>query len=113
MTREPAQLDRRSFLRGSLATAALLPFAGTLASCSGSSPSGGGGGGGGGGTKSATNPFGLAKTSSVEAVIFNGGYGYDYVKYAADQVNQQKDFSGGPIKGSPSAPNPPPLQPPF
>ena len=93
MTREPAQLDRRSFLRGSLATAALVPFAGAIASCSGSSPSGGGGGGGGG-PKTASNPFGLEKTSSVEAVIFNGGYGYDYVKYAADQVNNQKDFSG-------------------
>jgi len=113
MTREPAQLDRRSFLRGSLAAAALLPFAGTLASCSGSSPSSGGGGGGGGGTKTATNPFGLKKTSSVEAVIFNGGYGYDYVKFAADQVNQQKDFSGVTIKVSPSTQIAQQLQPRF
>ena len=61
--------------------------------CAGSSPSGGGGGGGGG-TKSATNPFGLAKSSSVEAVIFNGGYGYDYVKFAADQVNEAEGLLG-------------------
>ena len=91
MTQEKAQLDRRSFLRGSLAAAALVPLAGTLASCS--SPSSDGGGGGGG-TKSATNPFGLAKSSSVEAVIFNGGYGYDYVKYAADQVNEAEGLLG-------------------
>src|SRR3954467_4656946 len=113
MTREPVQLDRRSFLRGSLAAAALLPFAGTLASCSGSSPSGGGGGGGGGGTKTATKPFGLAKTSSLDAVIFNGGYGYDYVKYAADQVTKQKGFSGVTIKVSPSTQIAQQLQPRF
>jgi N-acetylglucosamine transport system substrate-binding protein len=110
---KPAQIDRRSFLRGSLATAALVPLAGTLASCSGSSPSSGGGGGGGGGTKSATNPFGVAKTSSIEAVIFNGGYGYDYVKFAADQVNSQKDFSGVKIKVSPSTQIAQQLQPRF
>ena len=74
MTQEKAQLDRRSFLRGSLAAAALVPLAGTLAACGGSAPSSGGGGGGGG-TRSATNPFGLAKSSSVDTVIFNGGTG--------------------------------------
>ncbi len=110
MTQEKAQLDRRSFLRGSLAAAALVPFAGTLASCS--SPSSDGGGGSGG-TKSATNPFGLAKSSSVDAVIFNGGYGYDYVTYAADQVNKQKDFSGVTIKVSPSTQIAQQLQPRF
>jgi N-acetylglucosamine transport system substrate-binding protein len=69
MSREIAEFDRRTLLRGALATAALAPIAGTLASCGGSSsPSAGGGA-----QKSATNPFGLAKTSSVEAVIFNGG----------------------------------------
>jgi N-acetylglucosamine transport system substrate-binding protein len=110
MTQEKAQLNRRSFLRGSLAAAALVPLAGTLASCS--SPSSGGSSGGSG-TKSATNPFGLAKSSSVEAVIFNGGYGYDYVKYAADQVKQQKDFSGVTIKVSPSTQIAQQLQPRF
>jgi len=113
MTREPAQMDRRSFLRGSLATAALVPLAGTLASCSGSAPSSGGGGGGGGGTKSATNPFGLAKGSSVEAVIFNGGYGFDYVKFAAEQVGLQKDFADVTIKVSPSTQIAQQLQPRF
>jgi N-acetylglucosamine transport system substrate-binding protein len=113
MTQEPAQLDRRAFLRGSLATAALVPLAGTIASCSGSSPSSGGGGGGGGAKKTSTNPFGLAKTASVEAVIFNGGYGYDYVKFAADQVTKQSDFSGVKIKVSPSTQIAQQLQPRF
>jgi N-acetylglucosamine transport system substrate-binding protein len=112
MTQENARLDRRSFLRGSLAAAALVPLAGTLSSCSGSSPSSGGSSGGGA-AKSATNPFGLAKSSSVEAVIFNGGYGYDYVKYAADQVKKQKGFSGVTIKVSPSTQIAQQLQPRF
>lgn len=30
------------------------------------------------------NPFGVDETSSVEAVIFDGGYGIDYVEFAAD-----------------------------
>jgi N-acetylglucosamine transport system substrate-binding protein len=109
MSREIAQVDRRTLLRGALATAALVPIAGTLASCGGSSSSGGGGGA----QKSATNPFGLAKTSSVEAVIFNGGYGYDYVKFAADQVKKQKGFSGVTLKVSPSTQIAQQLQPRF
>jgi N-acetylglucosamine transport system substrate-binding protein len=112
MTQEKAQLDRRSFLRGSLAAAALVPLAGTLAACGGSAPSSGGSGGGGG-TKTASNPFGLSKSASVEAVIFNGGYGYDYVKYAADKVKAQKDFSGVTIKVSPSTQIAQQLQPRF
>ena len=64
-------------------------------------------------TKSATNPFGLGTTSSVEAVIFNGGYGYDYVKFAADQVKKQKGFSGVTLKVSPSTQIAQQLQPRF
>ena len=108
MSREIPQFDRRTMLRGALATAALVPLAGTLASCGGSSSSGGGGA-----TKTATNPFGLAKSSSVEAVIFNGGYGYDYVKFAADQVKKQKGFSGVTLKVSPSTQIAQQLQPRF
>src|SRR6476469_2745102 len=110
MTHEKAQLDRRSFLRGWLAAAALVPLAGTLASCSSPSSESGGGGGG---TKSATNPFGLANNSSVDAVIFNGGYGYDYVKFAAGQVTKQPDSSGVKIKVSPSTQIAQQLQPRF
>jgi len=112
MSRETVQIDRRTLLRGALATAAVAPLAGTLAACGGSSPSGGGGGSSTGAT-SATNPFGLAKGSSVEAVIFNGGYGYDYVKFAATQVPKQPDFSGVTIKVSPSTQIAQQLQPRF
>lgn len=108
MSREIPQFDRRTVLRGALATAALAPLAGTLASCGGSS-----GGGGGSAQKSATNPFGLATSSSVEAVIFNGGYGYDYVKFAADQVKKQKGFSGVTMKVTPSTQIAQQLQPRF
>ena len=108
MSRE-IEFDRRTLLRGALATAALMPLAGTLASCGSSS----GGGGGGAAAKSATNPFGLGTTSSVEAVIFNGGYGYDYVKFAADQVKKQKDFTGVTLKVSPSTQIAQQLQPRF
>jgi N-acetylglucosamine transport system substrate-binding protein len=112
MSREMPHIQRRTLLRGALATAALAPLAGTLASCGGSSPSGGGGGSSTG-PASATNPFGLAKDSSVEAVIFNGGYGYDYVKFAATQVPKQPDFTGVTIKVSPSTQIAQQLQPRF
>ena len=46
-------------------------------------------------------------------MIFNGGYGYDYVKFAADQVTKQKDFSGVTIKVSPSTQIAQQLQPRF
>jgi N-acetylglucosamine transport system substrate-binding protein len=110
--RETAHFDRRTLLRGALASAALVPLSSALAACGGSSPSGGGGGGSSA-PKTATNPFGLAKSSSVEAVIFNGGYGYDYVKYAAQQVTKQPDFSGVSIKVSPSTQIAQQLQPRF
>ncbi|RCK68458.1 carbohydrate ABC transporter, N-acetylglucosamine/diacetylchitobiose-binding protein [Desertihabitans brevis] len=75
---------RRDFLRGSLVAAAMVPFGGALASCA----TGGGGGEEpapqtGGGEVSAENPFGVAEGSTVDAVIFNGGYGVDYVEFAA------------------------------
>jgi N-acetylglucosamine transport system substrate-binding protein len=108
MSRELAPFDRRTLLRGALATAALAPLAGALASCGGSSSSSAAAA-----TKSATNPFGLAKDASVEAVIFNGGYGYDYVKFAAAQVPKQPDFSGVTIKVSPSTQIAQQLQPRF
>jgi N-acetylglucosamine transport system substrate-binding protein len=108
MTRE-IEFDRRTLLRGALATAALAPLAGALASCGSSA----GGGGTSSTSKSATNPFGLGATSSVEAVIFNGGYGYDYVTFAANQVKKQKGFSGVTLKVSPSTQIAQQLQPRF
>jgi carbohydrate ABC transporter, N-acetylglucosamine/diacetylchitobiose-binding protein len=83
---EKKSIDRRSFMRGALAAAVLVPIGGALASCA---AGGGTGGGGTGGTKSATNPFGVKDSSSIEAVIFNGGYGYDYVTYAANLVDKK------------------------
>src|SRR4051794_23535757 len=112
MSRDIAPFDRRTLLRGALATAALVPLSGALASCGGSSPSAGSSGSSGAPT-SATNPFGLAKDSSVDAVIFNGGYGYDYVKFAADQVTKQPDSSGVKIKVSPATQIAQQLQPRF
>src|SRR4051812_46371562 len=108
MSRELAPFDRRTLLRGALATAALAPLAGALTSCGGSSSSSAASA-----TTSATNPFGLAKDASVEAVIFNGGYGYDYVKFAAAEVAKQPDFSGVTIKVSPSTQIAQQLQPRF
>ena len=108
MSEEPGRMNRRTFVRGALATAVFLPLAGTLASCA--APSGGGGGTKSG-TKSAKNPFGLADSASVEAVIFNGGYGYDYVTYAADQVKKQ--FSKVSIKVTPQTNIAQSLQPRF
>ena len=74
-------MQRRDFLRGALITAALIPVAGSLASCAAgeAEPVSAG-------VKSATNPFGLKQSSTVDAVIFNGGNGYDYVTYAAELV---------------------------
>lgn len=114
MSTEKTPLNRRRFLKGSLAAAALVPFGGALASCAtgGGSDTGGSDTGSKNGTdKSADNPFGLAKSSSVEAIIFNGGYGYDYVTFAADQV--KKKFDGVTIKVSPSTQIAQQLQPRF
>jgi N-acetylglucosamine transport system substrate-binding protein len=74
-------ISRRQLLKGSLAAAAAVP----LAACAGS--------GSGSDNKTnhtastATNPFGLKKGSTIDAVIFNGGYGYDYVTFAGKQLN--------------------------
>jgi N-acetylglucosamine transport system substrate-binding protein len=54
------------------------------ASSSGAAASSGAGGGG-------ANPFGLKPGSSVNAVIFNGGYGTDYVDFAAGIAEKQND----------------------
>jgi N-acetylglucosamine transport system substrate-binding protein len=88
--------DRRTFVRGALAAAAVLPLGGALAACAG-----------GGtdddneqksGTKSTDNPFGMADKSSVDAVIFDGGYGTDYVTFAATLM--EKNHAGSTVKVS-------------
>jgi N-acetylglucosamine transport system substrate-binding protein len=99
-------------MRGSLAAAALVPLGGTLASCA-SSGTGTSTGGGAATTAagSSNNPFGVASGSTVDAVIFNGGYGYDYVTFAADLV--QKNQSGVTVKVTPSTQIAQQLQPRF
>ena len=109
METEKSLLSRRSLLRGSLAAAALLPIGGALSSCAT-------GGGAGApeestGAKSDDNPFGVTKEGSIESIIFNGGYGVDYVEYAAKAV--EKKFSGVTAKVTPSTQIAQQLQPRF
>ena len=92
-------LARRDFLRGSLAAAALAAT-GSLAACatsgtssstqSSSAPAG---------QVSDTNPFGVESGSTVDAVIFNGGYGIDYAEFAGKQVQAKQ--SGVTVKVTP------------
>jgi len=92
-------LARRDFLRGSLAAAALAAT-GSLAACatsgtgtstsSSSAPAG---------AVSDTNPFGVKSPSTVDAVIFNGGYGIDYAEFAGKQVGVKQ--SGVTVKVTP------------
>jgi N-acetylglucosamine transport system substrate-binding protein len=64
-----------------------------------------------GGSKSDKNPFGMADKSTVEAVIFNGGYGFDYVTFAAGVV--QKEQAGSKVTVKPSTQIAQELQPRF
>src|SRR3712207_9152154 len=82
-------LRRRDFLRGSLGLAALATT-GSLAGCATSgtgpateatSPAGG--------PVSDTNPFGVQANSTVDAVIFNGGYGVDYARSEERRVGKE------------------------
>ena len=80
-------IDRRTFMRGTAAAAAALPLGGLLGSTSAFA-------------QDAANPFGVADGSTVDAVIFNGGYGIDYVEFAADLM--QKNHPKVTVKVSPS-----------
>ncbi|ALE07454.1 sugar ABC transporter sugar-binding protein [Arthrobacter sp. ERGS1:01] len=102
-------LQRRGFLRGALATAVLVPLGGALASCAGGSSSSTSSAPAG--AVSATNPFGLAKTGALDAVIFKGGYGIDYVDFAGAILS--KEFPGVTVKISPSTDIATELQPRF
>ena len=64
-------IDRRAFMRGTAAAAAAVPLSGLLGSTSAFA-------------QDAANPFGVADGSTVDTVIFNGGFGIDYVQFAAD-----------------------------
>ncbi|MFD6315228.1 N-acetylglucosamine/diacetylchitobiose ABC transporter substrate-binding protein [Streptomyces nigra] len=69
------------------------------------------GGGGPKGEKSATNPFGVAANSTVEAAIFDGGYGTDYVDYTNQVLDGQ--VKGLKVKVDPVVDIAPQLQPRF
>jgi N-acetylglucosamine transport system substrate-binding protein len=80
-------MDRRNVLRGAVAAAILIPLGSTLASCATGGPTAPAPGG----AVSAKNPFGLAADSTIDSVIFDGGYGVDYVEYAAKLVEGNHD----------------------
>ncbi|MBI4900233.1 MAG: carbohydrate ABC transporter, N-acetylglucosamine/diacetylchitobiose-binding protein [Actinobacteria bacterium] len=106
MRMENTSFGRRTLLTGSLAAAALVP----LASCA----TGGGtssGAGSSAAASSADNPFGMASSGTIDAVIFNGGYKTDYVDFAGTQLT--KKFPGVTVKVSPSTQIAQELQPRF
>jgi N-acetylglucosamine transport system substrate-binding protein len=109
MTTEKKAVDRRSFMKGALATVAVIPFSGALAACAGngSEPAAKKAGG----KVSASNPFGMADKSSVDAVIFDGGYGTDYVAFAATLM--EKNHAGSSVKVSSTSKIAQELQPRF
>ncbi|MCU1408400.1 MAG: ngcE [Microbacteriaceae bacterium] len=78
-------LVRRDFLRGALVAAVMIPLGGALTSCVGGGATTTGGAKG---TVSGTNPFGMVDKSTVDAVIFKGGYGIDYANFAGKQVER-------------------------
>ena len=105
-----SSLQRRDFLRGGLAAAALAAtggLAGCAASGSGPAPAASSAAG----PTSADNPFGLAANSSTEAVIFKGGYGIEYAEFAGKAM-QTKD-AGSTVKVSPETNIAQTLQPRF
>ncbi|MBW1637714.1 MULTISPECIES: N-acetylglucosamine/diacetylchitobiose ABC transporter substrate-binding protein [Microbacterium] len=104
-----ASISRRTLLRGAALAAVLVPFGVSLASCA--APGGGGGGTAPKGEVTADNPFGVAANTKVDAVIFDGGYGVDYVENAAKIM--QGNHDGVEAKVSPSTKIAQELQPRF
>jgi N-acetylglucosamine transport system substrate-binding protein len=106
----PNNFSRRLFLQRA-AVGTLLATGGTslLSACASSGDDDATSGGGA--DKTADNPFGMADKSTVDAVIFNGGYGYDYVTFAANIVQQK--HSGSTVKVAPSTQIAQQLQPRF
>src|SRR5690625_1852533 len=107
-----ALLGRRSLLRGSLAAAAIATTGGALAGCATSGPGSGDSEQDNAGEKSENNPFGVPEGDPVDAVIFNGGYGIDYVEFAAEKMAENNDAIGK-IEVSPSTQIAQELQPRF
>ena len=102
---ENTSFGRRTLLAGSLAAVALVPLS-SCATGGGSSSSTASAG-----ATSADNPFGMAASGTIDAVIFNGGYKTDYVDFAGAELT--KKFSGVTVKVSPSTQIAQELQPRF
>lgn len=107
MSIKESPLQRRDFLRGALAAAVVIPAGAVLASCA----PGGSGGKTAGGTVTAKNPFGIAANSTIDAVIFKGGYGIDYANFAGKAL--EKEQKGITVKVSPQTNIAQTLQPRF
>ncbi|MET9497051.1 N-acetylglucosamine/diacetylchitobiose ABC transporter substrate-binding protein [Streptomyces sp. NPDC006552] len=108
MTIRAGSLDRRTLLRGAIATAAMGSFA---VACGSPSSKDSDSDSGPKGEKSAKNPFGVAANSKVDAAIFNGGYGTDYVSYTGKVVGSQ--VKGLTVQVKPVVDIAPELQPRF
>ena len=107
----PNEYSRRLFLRQAmLASVAAAGGGSFLAACAGSS-SDSSDDTQGGGKVGESNPFGMADKSSVDAVIFDGGYGTDYVAFAAALM--EKNHAGSKVKVSPTTKIAQELQPRF
>jgi N-acetylglucosamine transport system substrate-binding protein len=104
-------LGRRDFLRGSLAAAALAATGSSLAACATSGTGTTSQSSAPAGQVSDTNPFGVQSGSTVDAVIFKGGYGIDYAEFAGKQVEAKQ--SGVTVKVTPTTKVAQTLQPRF
>jgi len=110
MDMDNTNTSRRNFLRGAAAVGAGLAVAPLLGRAAGAStvPVGSGAAAAAG---DAVNPFGMADGTTVDAVIFDGGYGIDYVEFAADIFAKTHD--GSSVEVSASTQIGPELQPRF
>lgn len=104
-------LSRRLFLQRAAVGTLLATGGSTLLAACAASGSDDSGSGDSGADKTADNPFGMADKATVDAVIFNGGYGFDYVTFAANIA--QAKFSGSTFKVAPSTQIAQQLQPRF
>jgi N-acetylglucosamine transport system substrate-binding protein len=87
MTRIPSEWSRRTFLRGTLATGALvLPGAGILAGCATS----GGGQEQTEGEATEDNPLAVPTDQPLEIYIFNGGFGDKYATDVHEPMYKEK-----------------------
>ena len=75
--------NRRSIVRGALAAAAVVPLGGVLAACAGGGSDSDNDNDTTAAPRAPTTRSAWPTAATVDAVIFNGGYGNDYVAFAA------------------------------